>query len=193
MTSNSKYWGERFTEGKCYRDFYCGKGHFLVKAFLFFVEGIEAGEMCLFCGIWFRDLMLLLKSNNYKTEELKKNQQIILLDNLHHKIISDIDHFNNTVINPIHEKVIASSFKTARIFWQIHDYHSSFYNDTFSSEIALKIDNCLANKNIFILFLCNFDAYTSRRKILNLNPGKIMELWHNFSLYIIPAIPGKIA
>lgn len=155
MTSSHSYWETTFLAGSCYRDYYCGKEHLLVKAHSFIVEGLKRNDLCVYFGLWQQDIISNLKHCNYLVDDLIKEGHLLFLNKCF--------NFpgNLFLLESIHQKVIKNNLNVGRVFRQIEHYDERFYTDRFLIETALQIEGMIRDKKLFMLCLCNFDTLIS--------------------------------
>ena len=160
MSAKECYWLRSFLPGSCYRDFYFGKEHLLVKAHCFISEGFKSNDLCLYHGSWEEDVVANLKHGCDCANELMTEGHLLFLDNNCYRSYFDLPG-NKYFLQAIHQQVIKRNYNVARVFWQMEDYEERIYSDRFV-EVSSEMEKIIGSRKLFILFLCNFEALLAK-------------------------------
>lgn len=156
---------EKFLQVRCCRDFYYGKVHFLIKACQFFNEGIQKNQACIYFGNWHLDVTNTLKKTfGYNTEELIKNNQLVILEDLSnaHPLEFFAQGSNRGFIELVRE--LNQNFESISMLWHLPYFEDAIYTERYK-KISASINRCLNKHNIFLYFLCNFGLFLPRSSL----------------------------
>ncbi len=156
-----KYWKKKFLNGRVYHDYYCGKGHFLIKASYFILEGLGKGHICFYQGLWQKDLVNILNNLRPGMDKLLAEGRLVM-----HEPAPNNDFLCRNFIVDSAE----STIQTSRIVIQLH---KAPHNVNLSS-LVLKLreyEKYLEGKETLVLYLLNFELFIFNQWL----PGAIVD------------------